>query len=207
VTTQHIDTLIIGAGHSGLATGYHLKRLGLEFLIVDGNCRVGDTWRRHDDDQGLDPPPAGGRPPGLALPGEPRSHPTRDDVADHLEMYALRFDLPIRMQTRVDRVARRAGGFVATLGEETIECANVVVATGACRRDLDWIDIPVLGDLGWPEKHRGAVESIPGLFFCGPSRRYAFSSMLLPGVARDAAYVARAIAGADRTIVAETKGR
>ena len=30
MATQHIDTLIIGAGQAGLATGYHLKRLGRE---------------------------------------------------------------------------------------------------------------------------------------------------------------------------------
>ena len=41
--TQHIETLVIGAGQSGLATGYHLQRLGRPFLIVDGEQRVGTT--------------------------------------------------------------------------------------------------------------------------------------------------------------------
>jgi putative flavoprotein involved in K+ transport len=35
---------------------------------------------------------------------------------------------------------------------------------------------------------------VPGLFFCGLAFQYAFSSMVLPGVARDSAYVARRIA-------------
>jgi putative flavoprotein involved in K+ transport len=46
MTTQHIETLIIGAGQAGLSTGYHLQRLGHPFLIVDGNERVGDNWRQ-----------------------------------------------------------------------------------------------------------------------------------------------------------------
>ena len=49
MTNQHIETLIIGAGQAGLATGYHLQRLGRPFLIVDGNERVGDNWRRQWD--------------------------------------------------------------------------------------------------------------------------------------------------------------
>jgi putative flavoprotein involved in K+ transport len=34
----------------------------------------------------------------------------------------------------------------------------------------------------------------PGLFFCGLSFQYSFSSMVLPGVGRDAAYVADRVA-------------
>ena len=34
----------------------------------------------------------------------------------------------------------------------------------------------------------------PGLFFCGLSFQFAFSSMVLPGIGRDAEYVARRIA-------------
>lgn len=37
MTTQHIETLIIGAGQAGLSTAYHLRRRGRECLIVDGN--------------------------------------------------------------------------------------------------------------------------------------------------------------------------
>jgi hypothetical protein len=53
MTTQHIQTLIIGAGQAGPATGYHLKRRGREFLIVDGGERVGDNWRCHWDSHPL----------------------------------------------------------------------------------------------------------------------------------------------------------
>jgi putative flavoprotein involved in K+ transport len=38
------------------------------------------------------------------------------------------------------------------------------------------------------------VESAPGLYFCGLAFQYGFASMVLPGVGRDAAYVARQIA-------------
>ena len=74
-----------------------------------------------------------------------------------------------------------------------VDAATVVWCTGF-RQAFDWIDAPVFGDDGYPEEYRGVVESVPGLFFCGLSFQYSFSSMVLPGVGRDAAYVADRIA-------------
>ncbi|WP_372736560.1 NAD(P)-binding protein, partial [Nocardioides sp.] len=36
-----IETVVIGAGQAGLATGYHLRRKGREFVILDSASRVG----------------------------------------------------------------------------------------------------------------------------------------------------------------------
>ena len=41
----HVDTVIVGAGQAGLATGYHLAAQGRDFVIVDGHKRVGEAWR------------------------------------------------------------------------------------------------------------------------------------------------------------------
>ena len=84
------------------------------------------------------------------------------------------------------------------------EVATVVWATGF-RQVFDWIDEPVIGADGWPRELRGVAADAPGLFFCGLSFQYAFSSMTLPGVGRDAAYVANRIAArsrADRSLAA-----
>jgi putative flavoprotein involved in K+ transport len=66
--------------------------------------------------------------------------------------------------------------------------ANVVWATGF-RQDFGWIRLPVLGEDGYPRELRGVVPEAPGLFFCGLSFQSSFSSMLLAGAGRDAAYV------------------
>ena len=136
MTTQHIETLIIGAGQAGLCTGYHLQRMDRPALIVDANERIGNNWRRHYDSLRLYTPAKYSGLPGMAFPGEDRWHyPGRDDVADFLERYAIQSDLPVRMSTRVDRlVARPAGGYTAVIGGDTITCDNVVVATGTFGR-------------------------------------------------------------------------
>ena len=46
MSTQHVETLIIGAGQAGLSTGHFLAQHGVSFLIVDGEERVGDNWRQ-----------------------------------------------------------------------------------------------------------------------------------------------------------------
>jgi putative flavoprotein involved in K+ transport len=70
-----------------------------------------------------------------------------------------------------------------------VEAANVVWCTGF-RQDFSWIDLPVVGDDGWPLETRGVVASSPGLYFVGLAFQYAFASMLVGGVDRDAEYVA-----------------
>jgi putative flavoprotein involved in K+ transport len=129
---QHVETLIIGAGQAGLTTGYHLKRRGHSFLIVDGNQRIGDNWRRHWDTLRLYTPAKYDGLPGLPFPAARWHFPGKDEVGDYLERYALHLDLPVRTNTRVERLeALRDGGYLAYLGDEAISCDNVVVATGS----------------------------------------------------------------------------
>ncbi len=135
MSRQHIETLIVGAGQAGLATGYHLQRLGRPFLIVDSNERVGDNWRQQWDTLRLYTPAKYDGLPGLPFPGDARSFPGKDGVADYLESYALHWDLPVRMSTRIDALeAGTEGGFAASVGADTIACDNVVVATGTFGR-------------------------------------------------------------------------
>ncbi|WP_324651972.1 hypothetical protein [Georgenia sp. H159] len=68
------------------------------------------------------------------------------------------------------------------------EVANVVWATGF-RQAFDWVRLPIIGDDGYPRETRGVVDDAPGLFFCGLSYQYSFSSMLITGAGRDAEYV------------------
>lgn len=91
---------------------------------------------------------------------------------------------------RTERVTGVVDGRPALADGTVLDVANVVWATGFEQR-FDWLDLPVVGDDGWPREYRGVAQDVPGLYFCGLSFQYSFSSMVLPGVGRDAAYVAR----------------
>lgn len=134
-TTDHIETVVIGAGQAGLATGKLLADNGREFVILDALHRVGDNWRRHYDSLRLYSPACLDGLPGMDFPADRYHHPTRDEVADFLEVYAGRFDLPVRIGVRIDRVtAVDGGGYVVTARDVAIEADNVVVATGTFGR-------------------------------------------------------------------------
>ena len=165
MTTQHIETLIIGAGQAGLSTGYHLQQLGRPFLIVDGHERIGDNWRHQWDTLKLYSPAKYDGLPGLPFPAPPWSFPGKEQVADYLESYALHSDLPVRMSTRVERLEPRAGGgFTASLGEDTITCDNVVVATGTFGRTPN---VPDFAARPRPGDPAAALERVPPT---GPAR-------------------------------------
>lgn len=126
--TTRIETLIIGAGQSGLSVGYYLARQGRPFLLVDTNPRVGDAWRNRWDSLRLFTPARFNGLAGMPYPAPSYYFPTKDEMADYLEAYATRFRLPIRTGVRVERLTREGHRFVATAGNERFEAENVVVA-------------------------------------------------------------------------------
>jgi putative flavoprotein involved in K+ transport len=104
-----------------------------------------------------------------------------------------RTDLQARGVDRVlNRVTGVADGRPVLDNGRIVEVANVVWCTGF-RQVFDWIDLPIFDANGWPREIRGVVPEAPGLFFCGLAFQYAFSSMILPGVGRDAQYLAKRI--------------
>ena len=128
---ERFETVIVGGGQAGLATGYHLARLGRRFVVLDAGARVGDPWRGRWDSLRLYTPARYSGLPGWGFPADPWHYPTRDEVADYLEAYAARFELPVRGGVKVDGLTRRGDRFLVTAGEDRYEADNVVVASGA----------------------------------------------------------------------------
>jgi putative flavoprotein involved in K+ transport len=66
----------------------------------------------------------------MPFPAPGHSFPTKDQTADYLEAYADRFDLPVRLERRVQALARLDGGYQLRVGDERYTAEHVVVATG-----------------------------------------------------------------------------
>jgi len=143
INSVEIDTVVIGAGPAGLVAAYHLQRARVPFVVLDANGRVGDSWRARYDGLRLFSLPRYASLPGWRIPV--RGFPTRDEMADYVEAYAARFDIPVRTGVQVRRVGRAGAGFTVETGTDTYTCAKVVVAAGihtrpvvpALARDLD----------------------------------------------------------------------
>ena len=126
--TERHHVIVIGAGQAGLSVGYHLARLGVPFVILDAEKRVGDVWRRRWDSLRLFTPALFDGLDGMDFPAPPWSFPSKDEMADYLESYARRFALPIRHGVRVDGMTREGDTYVVTAGERRFEATHVVVA-------------------------------------------------------------------------------
>ena len=130
---EQVETIIVGGGQAGLAVGYHLTQMGRSFLILDANWRTGDSWRKRWNSLRLFTPAYLNALPGLAFPGPQDRCSTKDEMADYLEAYAARFDLPVRRGIRVDAITRNADRLVITANDHRFEAGNVVLATGGYR--------------------------------------------------------------------------
>ena len=131
---EYIDTIVIGGGQAGLSVGYHLSRRGLPFAILDGSDRIGDPWRNRWESLRLFSPARFNGLAGLPFDAPSFVFPTKDEMADYLEAYAARFDLPVRSGLRVDRLVRDGDRFVLTAGDRRFEAANVVVAMSSYQK-------------------------------------------------------------------------
>ena len=127
---ERFDVVVIGGGQAGLSVGYHLRKRGLHFLILDGSERIGDTWRKRWDSLRLFTPAKLDGLVGMKFPAPPNSFPTKDEMGDYLEAYAAKFELPVRSGMRVDKLFQRDGVFVVKAGDVEIEANQVVVAMG-----------------------------------------------------------------------------
>jgi putative flavoprotein involved in K+ transport len=186
---ERYETVVVGGGQAGLATGYHLARLGRPFVILDAGQRVGDAWRARWDSLRLFTPARYSGLPGMGFPATAWHYPTKDEVAEYLETYAARFQLPVRAGVRVDGLTRQGDRYLVTAGERRFEAANVVVASGAYHRPL----VPGF-----------AAELDPGILQLHSSgyRRPAQlqeGRVLVVGAANSGAEIAVELSGAHRT--------
>lgn len=133
-TSQKHDVVVIGAGQAGLSVSYHLKLKGIDHVVLDGAARIGDVWRSRWDSlklftaakfDGLD---------GYRFPANKDAFPTKDEMADYLESYVDKFDLPVRLKTHVERLHKTGGYFRVETSNGVYEAGQVVVAAASYQK-------------------------------------------------------------------------
>lgn len=123
------DVLVIGAGQAGLAAGYYLKQTGLHFMILDAAPSIGDSWRSRYDSLHLFTPRMYDGLPGIAIVGDPNGLPTKNEVANYLESYAKKMNLPVTLNCPIKRLWKDFTFKVETT-EGILEARNIIIATG-----------------------------------------------------------------------------
>ncbi|WP_137988488.1 ArsO family NAD(P)H-dependent flavin-containing monooxygenase [Streptomyces vilmorinianum] len=133
--TQAVDVVVIGGGQSGLAAGYHLRRLGLDFVILDAQLTPGGAWRHTWDSLHLFSPAAYSSLPGRLMPPQPgETYPDAAHVVSYLSDYEQRYDLPVHRPVRVTGVHRDGELLRVETDSGTWRTQAVVSATGTWSR-------------------------------------------------------------------------
>jgi cation diffusion facilitator CzcD-associated flavoprotein CzcO len=122
------SVVVIGAGPAGIAAALSLRDRGVRALVVDRADAVGSSWRTRYDRLKLNTGRQFSHLPKRRYPPGTPTFPTRDQVVAHFETHARGLD--IRLNTTVERIDRRPGGWRLQASAGDIDARQVVVATG-----------------------------------------------------------------------------
>ena len=125
------DFIVIGAGQAGLSMAWHLKKAGLDFMVIDGDNEIGGSWLRRWDSIKLSSPAQHNHLPGLPFPAAKGVHVGKDQVVDYFKQYVSTFEIPLRLYCRATRMERIDDHFVLDTNQGQLKAQNVIVATGA----------------------------------------------------------------------------
>lgn len=199
MTTSHaseshpLDVLVIGAGQAGLAIGYHLRRSGANFRILDSGSEVGHVWRSRWDSLHLFTPAQYDALPGTPFPAPAGAHPNKDQVADYLAGYVQQHQLPVQLDTRVTGLTRDSGGFAVQTSRGPVWARQVVVATGPFQTP----HIPSVA-----EQLPAEVPQLHSAHYRNPAQLAHAEQVLVVGAANSGLQIAAELAGASRVAVA-----
>jgi putative flavoprotein involved in K+ transport len=187
---ERFDVIVIGAGQSGLSVGYYLAGQGVSFVILEAHPRVGDSWRTRWDSLRLFTPARYNGLDGLPFPAPPHSFPTKDEMADYLESYAKRFNLPVRTRVRVERLSREGERYVVRAGGKRLVANHVVIAMATYQRPR----VPAFAGQLDP-----GVQQMHSLEYRRPSQLPA-GNVLVVGAANSGAEIALDLVRAGRRV-------
>jgi cation diffusion facilitator CzcD-associated flavoprotein CzcO len=106
---RSVPVVVIGAGQAGLSAAYHLRRRGLEYVVLDGEDGPGGAWRHRWRSLRMATVNGIFDLPGMPKPPLDPAEPAADAVPRYFAAYEREFGFPIQRPVRVDAV-RDAGG-------------------------------------------------------------------------------------------------
>lgn len=126
-------TVIIGAGHAGLAMSHCLTSLSIDHVVLERG-EVANSWKTERwDSLRLLTPNWQSRLPGYGYDGDdPDGFRTMPETIAFIEHYARKCEAPVQTRTAVTRVSSADDGYRVSTERGDWRCRTVVLATGAC---------------------------------------------------------------------------
>jgi cation diffusion facilitator CzcD-associated flavoprotein CzcO len=127
------DSVVIGAGQAGLSASYHLKRLGLDHVVLDRDHAPGGAWQHRWDSLTMRDVHGLADLPGAAAPPRTASR-ANDAVPAWFGRYEDEHELPVLRPVPVDRVTSDGELLVAHAKDRRWQARTLVNATGTWTR-------------------------------------------------------------------------
>jgi putative flavoprotein involved in K+ transport len=124
------EVAILGAGQAGLSAAYHLKRQGIDPLLIDAGDGPGGSWPHGWDSLRLFSPRDYSSLSGWPMPPTQEHFPTRDEVVAYFAQYERRYHLRIHRPTTVFGVDPVDGGFRLRTSNGLLLTRALISATG-----------------------------------------------------------------------------
>ncbi|WP_296606540.1 NAD(P)-binding domain-containing protein [Nocardioides sp.] len=128
-----LDSLVIGAGQAGLSASYHLKRRGIDHVVLDADPAPGGAWQHRWDSLTMRDVHGVAALPDSVSPTDEAGR-ANTVVPAYFGRYEREHDLPVLRPVRVDRVASDGDLLSVHAGERTWTTRTVVNATGTWSR-------------------------------------------------------------------------
>jgi putative flavoprotein involved in K+ transport len=131
--TTRVTTVVIGAGHAGLAASRFLTDRSIDHVVLERG-EVANSWRRERwDSLRLLTPNFQSRLPGYRYEGpDPDGYMTMGEVIEFISGYASVSGAPVRTNTNVTSLKRTEDGYHVATSDGDWRCRCVVIASGAC---------------------------------------------------------------------------
>ncbi len=134
MTSRSVETVVVGAGQSGLVMSQLLSGAGREHVVLERRPTLGGGWQDRWDAFRLVSPNWTTTVPGFRYRGDdPDGFMPRDELIEHWRDYAAAIEAPVELDTAVTRLrAREDGrpGFVIDTARGQITAREVIVAAG-----------------------------------------------------------------------------
>ena len=158
---EPVSTVVIGAGHAGLAMSQRLTERSIDHVVLERG-RVANSWRTQRwDSLRLLTPSWHTRLPGLADRGDPDGFMSMPEVVGLIDDYARATRAPVQTGTRVVHVAADGDGYTVTTDRGAWHCASVVLASGMA----NVASVPAFAD-GLP----ASVDQVEPLAYRSPAQ-------------------------------------
>jgi putative flavoprotein involved in K+ transport len=129
-----MDCIIIGAGQSGLACAYFLRREKINFILLDAEEKPGGAWLHAWDSLTLFSPAAFSSLPGYMMPKSKEIFPTKEEVITYLTEYENRYGFECIRPTKVMRIEKNGALFSVYSDRGEFKAKHVICATGTLKQ-------------------------------------------------------------------------